>query len=344
MTTPAYTAVIVNRDSGAAAARCAAALARCRPAPAEVLVADDCSSDGSEALAAAAFPGARVLRQPRPLGPGPARNLALRAAANDLILFLDCDTEAGPDAPGLLADALLAAGSAASCPAVMAGDSGLAQYGPGRCHVLGLSAFADVFSPAPGLDPAGALSSFSSCCFLLDRRRLPPGLEFDPAYFFYCEDTDFSLRLALAGGKIVYEPRARVRHLKPGLSPAEAPAGRERMFFHSRNRRLTVLKNFPWRLVLPALPLHALYEALTLALALRGGTLAQYLRGWLSFLRLAPGALRARPAALPAGISGLISFGPLPVRPAFRRGAGAAAAACFDGACAAWRPVARRFL
>lgn len=336
------TAVIVNRNSGNAAALRAAALAQ-EPSVGEVLIADDCSDDGSAERAAAAVPGARVIRTPERQGPGVARNLALRAASRDLLLFTDADAQPEPGAPALLAAALLSAGAAAACPVVLAGSSGLSQYGPGRCHLLGVADFSDVFSATPGGERGGNYSSFSSCCFLLDRRRLPAGLEFDPAYFFYCEDTDFSLRLALGGGRIVYEPRARVRHLKPGLSPERAGLGGDRMFYHSRNRRLTVLKNFPLRAVLPALPLHALYEIYSLLLAARRGCLGRYLSGWFSFLRLAPAALRAR-SSRAAPLRDLLSLGPLPARPAFRRGAGAAAAAFFDACCAVSRPLARRCL
>jgi glycosyltransferase involved in cell wall biosynthesis len=57
--------------------------------PAEVIVVDDCSSDGSAELARQA--GARCLTTPRNAGPSAARNIGIRAAAGDLVAFLDAD-------------------------------------------------------------------------------------------------------------------------------------------------------------------------------------------------------------------------------------------------------------
>lgn len=62
--------------------------AQTRPAS-EVIVVDDRSTDGTAALARRL--GARVLVAPVNAGPGAARNQGLRAAASDLVAFLDAD-------------------------------------------------------------------------------------------------------------------------------------------------------------------------------------------------------------------------------------------------------------
>lgn len=336
------TAVVINRNGGDNPGRCLKALKNSSAAFCEIILSDDDSSDGSPERAAAAHPGIRIIRTAHNSGPGQARNLALAASTGNLVFFLDCDTVPEPDAARLLAAALLSGGAAAACPQIMAGDSGLAQYGAGRCHFLGLSDFEDVFSAGGSGGVRAGYSSFSSSSFMLDRRTLPRGLEFDRDYFFYCEDTDFSLRLAHGGGRIIYEPGARVRHFKAGLSPADGAVSPDRMFYHSRNRRLTVLKNFSWSVIILGLPFHALYEAFTLAIALRQGTIMKYLAGWFSFLRLVPRSVCSRRGK--RAVNGaLLSFGPLPVRPAFRDGGAAGAAAgLFDLLSAGWWGLVRR--
>jgi glycosyltransferase involved in cell wall biosynthesis len=59
--------------------------------PAEVIVIDDCSSDDTGALAAAA--GARVVRHDVNRGEGGARNTGLREATHDWVALLDSDDE-----------------------------------------------------------------------------------------------------------------------------------------------------------------------------------------------------------------------------------------------------------
>ena len=58
-------------------------------APAEVLVVDDQSTDGSPGIARQA--GARVLSAPTNAGPASARNIGIATATGDLIAFLDAD-------------------------------------------------------------------------------------------------------------------------------------------------------------------------------------------------------------------------------------------------------------
>ena len=62
-----------------------------RPAPAEVLVVDDASTDGTAALAEEE--GARVVRHERNLGEGAARNSGIAAATQPWIALLDSDDE-----------------------------------------------------------------------------------------------------------------------------------------------------------------------------------------------------------------------------------------------------------
>jgi glycosyltransferase involved in cell wall biosynthesis len=65
-----------------------------QPAPADVIVVDDASTDGTGELARAA--GATVLRNETPLLAGGARNRGWDAASGDVVVFLDSDAVPHP--------------------------------------------------------------------------------------------------------------------------------------------------------------------------------------------------------------------------------------------------------
>ena len=81
--------VIPVFNGGAAFVRCLAGVRALSPPPDELIVIDDCSTDGSAELAQSA--GARVHSLPVRGGPAAARNLGARRADSPLIVFLDAD-------------------------------------------------------------------------------------------------------------------------------------------------------------------------------------------------------------------------------------------------------------
>lgn len=81
--------VPVHDGAGTVAAAVASALSQA-PAPSEVIVVDDGSSDGSGA-AAAIDPRVRVISFPEAGGPSRARNAGIAAARGALVAFLDSD-------------------------------------------------------------------------------------------------------------------------------------------------------------------------------------------------------------------------------------------------------------
>ncbi|MFR9749929.1 glycosyltransferase family 2 protein [Nocardia sp. 004] len=89
---------------------CVASLARLTLRPERVIVVDDCSTDGSGRLAAAALTAAgipvTVIESDSRGGPGMARNRGLAAATAALVWFVDADDVVAPEALRILLEAL----------------------------------------------------------------------------------------------------------------------------------------------------------------------------------------------------------------------------------------------
>jgi len=86
---PAYSVVIPAYDAERTIARVVEALRGQRPAPAEIIVVDDASKDGTAEAARAA--GAAVVTNETSKSAGGARNAGWAAATSPVVVFLDAD-------------------------------------------------------------------------------------------------------------------------------------------------------------------------------------------------------------------------------------------------------------
>jgi GT2 family glycosyltransferase len=191
--------------------------------PAEVLVVDNASSDGSAAAASAAFPGVVVLPQPRNGGFAYGVNRGLERARGDLVLLLNTDAEADPERIG----AFLAA--AASHPrAAVFGPRIVDEHGapqrswwraPRPAQYL-LQAFRLGLGDGNG-DAPREVECVSGCVFLLRRSVLAETGGFDERFFLYFEETDFCTRVRRQGHAVMYLPGTTFVH-QGGLSAARS--------------------------------------------------------------------------------------------------------------------------
>jgi GT2 family glycosyltransferase len=176
---------------------------------AELLVVEDDPADpATEALAASH--GATYLAHGEPRGLNAARNTAARAAASDLLCFLDDDVDAWPTWLG----ALLRAERA--CP------EHLVFGGPIRARLEGTNLRACGREPPPvttlDLGPEDRDADFAWGANLSVRRRALDlvGGGFDETLDLYGDEEDLQRRLRAAGGRVRYVAGAGVDHRRAG--------------------------------------------------------------------------------------------------------------------------------
>lgn len=114
---------------------------------------------------------------------------------------------------------------------------------------------------------------------------------FDERFFCYCEDVDLGFRLRLAGWRIFQIPDAIVRHVGGGSSGKRSDFA---VFYGTRNRLWTFVKDMPGALFWLMLPAHIAVTALFLSVSPFRGTGPATWRGVGAGLKGLPEFLRAR--------------------------------------------------
>jgi len=320
-------------------------------APDEVIVVDDASTDGSLALLAERFPAVTVLRLAENRGPCAARNAGMRAARHPWVLAVDNDAVLEPGALARLRAALEEHPDAclAQPRSVLHDQPDVVHYDGGSFHYLGLISLRNFYTPLARATGHGTVDSdcLVSICALLDRDTVLALGGYDEELFYLAEDLDLSLRLRLAGQRLLSVEDALVRHRggTAGLSFRGGSYPRRRIFLHARNRRRVLLKCYRLRTLLLVLPAFAAYELVWVLFALRNGELGAQLAGRLAFLRSLRSTWRARRAVQAQRVRRdreLLVGGPLVLSPSLLTGRPArlAAALLDKGLRAWWRLVA----
>lgn len=293
--------------------------------PAEILVVDDASPDGSLLWLRSQEPRVQVLAQSRNLGPSAARDRGLRAAQGDFVLFLDNDARVRPDTIGNLLQAFTDDPelTAAQPRILIAGASPpTVQCDGGYSHPTGQMALASAYLP---LDQAPrdrfAITSLMSTAILVHRERAIAAGGWSPEFFMFFEDHELGARLALLGAKLSSVPDALIDHghgtaglsLRAGGAPSD-----RRVLLQTRNRWLSLLRTWSGSTMFrlsPLLVVHEIAQATFWTIRRQGGA---YVQGLLSAGGLLSRTLRARAniqAHRRVADRKLLKTGPLPLHP-----------------------------
>ncbi|MGD9145399.1 MAG: glycosyltransferase family 2 protein [Anaerolineae bacterium] len=213
----------------------------------EVILVDNGSTDGSQALVREQYPEVRLLALERNLGLTGGNNAGFRTARGEILISLNNDTEAHPDFVEALMTALQEHPEAGMVAAKMllfdrrdhihsAGDG----YGSN-----GIPFNRGVWEKDEGqYDEPGWV--FGGCGGAVAYRRTmldDIGL-FDEAFFMYCEDVDLNWRAQLAGWRCWYTPQAVVYHKLSATG-----GGPIASYYTGRNTLWVIAKNYPGALL-----------------------------------------------------------------------------------------------
>lgn len=226
-------AIVVSYRTGPVLARSLDAL-RLQKGVREIILVDNGNPDGAiEAAIGPESEGApiRVISGHGNVGFAAACNLGARAAAGELLLFVNPDAILPPDGAMALAEAGRACGDWWLMGAKIVDPDGAEQRGSRRATLTPWRAFVEatqLYRLAPRHpyfrrfnlhgDPCPSevtrIPVISGACFITPKNAYWAIGGMDERYFLHVEDIDFCLRLAEAGGAVWFNPNVSVLHFK----------------------------------------------------------------------------------------------------------------------------------
>jgi hypothetical protein len=229
--------VILHWGAAEVTRRCLESLARVAYAPKTIFLVDNAQNLGSSVTDFLPSGGVQVLRPERNLGfaEGAAMGVAAALAVGvQYVLLLNNDVVVEPSFLERLIEVARADASAGLlCPQIAFLDRPRqAWYAGGEFSLWGrIPRHAHWKELLDTRRPPTPVEFATGCAMLIDPRVMRAVGFFEPRFFAYCEDLDFSLRARKAGYRLLLVPAAVIYH---AVSDDEAKAA-ERVYYSTRN-------------------------------------------------------------------------------------------------------------
>ncbi len=191
---------------------------------AEVIVVDNCSTDGSVEMIREQFPSVKLIEMPdASRGACETFNIGFKAATSEFVLILDDDVVAPND---WLERALTKIHSEPETTAMISAT----VIEPGM---------PDDYLNDPFVNTERYTATFRGCATLVKRDVLERAGYYDERFFIYGNERDLAARILTLGYRIKIDPALRVFH----KTPFGMKAGKRSLYFHVRNLWWYLWKN-----------------------------------------------------------------------------------------------------
>jgi len=229
----------------------------------EVILVDNCSTDGSVEYVKNIAPWVRVLRFRRNYGFAGGNNRAVKFSKGEYIAFLNPDTEVDKDWLLELVKGMRKHPDVASCggKVLFLKERDVIQNAGHKMTWIGIPCAIGYREEDAGQYEEPRYTLAASGCAMLVRKDIFEKLGgFDEDYFLYVEEGDFGLRLWLSGYKVAYFPKAIAYHESGAMKKSRGKPIPEHVFFYQKNIISTIIKNFELANVLKGFCLLFLYD------------------------------------------------------------------------------------
>jgi GT2 family glycosyltransferase len=187
----------------------------------DVVVVDNGSTDGSQAMLRERFPSVRLVQNEGNVGLARACNQGIDCTAGPYVLLLNNDTIVNGPSLDVLIDFLDRTPDAAAAGGTLLNEDGSFQSAYSNFSTLreefliatrlGEALWAGYPSHRPS-DTVKSVGWLSSACLLLRRSAIAGVGPLDEEYFIYGDEADLQYRLVRAGWKVYYVPGSTTIH------------------------------------------------------------------------------------------------------------------------------------
>lgn len=242
---PELSVILVSHNDRRHLEPCLDSLAlACRKMEAEVVVVDNCSSDGSPKIVKEKFPWVRLLENARNVGFAKACNAGVASTRGAFVLFLNTDTTVNRGALDMLLTEMRTNPEAGGVGPALERQEGGFQVSFGK-SVDFFSAFIQKLLLNPYFTrklkkdkKRREVGWLSAACLLTRRKVLEETGPFDERFFLYFEDIDLCYRIREKGWKLFFLPVARMTHSGGGSTSSVKALSR----YHYRKSQVLFYK------------------------------------------------------------------------------------------------------
>lgn len=256
MNSPTVSIIILNFNGGKHLEECLDSIFNSKFNDFEVLLIDNNSQDNSAKICKEKFPAILLIENDKNEGMS-ARNIGIKKAKGEFLVFLDSDTIVSQNWLISFIESYRKNGEGLYGPKILQkGASEIIDSAGNMINLFGLS-----YAHGKGKKDQGQYDNFmkinypAGACIFTSKEIVNQIGKFDKIFFAYHDDVDFGWRAALYGISSFYEPKVIIYH----LSSSVLKWSKKKFLLLERNRWIcllsiystkTLIKIFPFLIIL----------------------------------------------------------------------------------------------
>ncbi|OFW57748.1 MAG: hypothetical protein A2Y75_08415 [Candidatus Solincola sediminis] len=210
----------------------------------EIIVVDDCSTDGSTRLIESSYPDVKVIVNRKNSGCAASKNVGAAQAQGEFIAFLDNDIELDADWVEAMLRRFETEGDRLGCCAshiLINGYKSLLNSTGGLVNLLGYAWDRGIFGQDTNSYAHNNQVMWACAAAMIVRRSIFEEIGgFDSVYEYLFDDVDLGWRMNVRDYGVAYEPRAIVHHHQNTVQGWKLV---RRLYLYERNRLRNLIKN-----------------------------------------------------------------------------------------------------